>query len=31
MSWDDLFERATGYETSVESVREALSERRDDA
>lgn len=31
MSWADLFERASEYETTVEHVRETLSERRDDA
>ncbi len=31
MTWDDLFERAGEYETTVERVREALTERRDDA
>ena len=30
MTWAALFERATAYETSVESVRSALEERRRD-
>ncbi len=30
MTWGDLFERASEYGTSVEHVRETLSERRDD-
>ncbi len=28
MSWADLFERAERYETTVETVREALRDRR---
>jgi len=30
MTWADLFERASEYETSVAAVRDALEERRDD-
>lgn len=30
MTWDDLFERASEYETSVDAVRAALRERRDE-
>jgi len=28
MDWADLFERASDYETSVETVRAAVSDRR---
>jgi|GEM_PF-1470577 hypothetical protein len=28
MDWVDLFERASDHETSVETVRETLAERR---
>jgi len=28
MTWDDLFDRAAGYEVTTEAVRSALRERR---
>ncbi len=31
MTWKELFERASESGTSVEDIRETLSERRDDA
>ena len=30
MSWGTLFERAAEYEVTVEEIRDALSERRDE-
>jgi hypothetical protein len=29
-TWDELFDRATDYETTVEAVREALASHRED-
>jgi len=29
MTWAELFDRASEYETSVDAVRDALRERRD--
>lgn len=31
MNWADLFERAEAYETDVETIRERLAARREDA
>jgi hypothetical protein len=31
MSWADLFERAEEYETDVETIRERLAARREEA
>jgi hypothetical protein len=30
VSWDELFERAEAYETSVAAIRETLAEHRED-
>jgi len=30
MTWADLFERGAEFETSLESIRETLTERRGD-
>jgi len=30
MTWAALFERASDYETDVETIQQALAERRDD-
>lgn len=30
MTWRELFERAAGAETDVETIRETLAERRDE-
>ncbi len=30
MTWAALFERANDHETDVETIRQALAERRDD-
>lgn len=29
MDWEDLFERAAGYDVTLEEIREALATRRE--